>query len=283
VERQERQMSYLGMQLIWMPGHVIIDMKYYLGQILDDVKGLARKSVPGRRETFKVSSASDPLGVDKSHWFHTVMAKLLYLAKRARPDILMVISFLCTRVTQPTVEDLKKLMNLLGYLHATRDKVLIIVKQQHHHIELYVDATYGLHEKGESHTGVIILFGQVIVYVASKKQKCIAKSPTEAEVIGLSDNIDLLSLFHEFAEYICNEDLEVPIISTKTVRLVLILLLVQKGQIRTKQMHSRIFRTKGFLDEQKATIVFFKTENRWADGTSKPLPQPGKYHLQILY
>jgi hypothetical protein len=48
---------------------------------------------------------------------------------------------------------------------------------------------------GESHTGTIILFGGVVVYVGSKKQKCIAKSPTDAEVIGLSDNIDLITFF----------------------------------------------------------------------------------------
>jgi hypothetical protein len=77
---------------------------------------------------------------------------------------------------------------------------------------MYVDAAYGLHEKGESHTGVIILFGGVVVYVASKKQKCIAKSPTDAEVVALSDNIDLVSLFHEFTEFICDKTLVAPII-----------------------------------------------------------------------
>jgi hypothetical protein len=40
----------------------------------------------------------------------------------------------------PTVDDLKKLFSLLEYLHATREKVLILVKQQHHQIELYIDA-----------------------------------------------------------------------------------------------------------------------------------------------
>jgi hypothetical protein len=49
---------------------------------------------------------------------------------------------------------------------------------------MYVDAAYGLHKKGELHTGSIILFGGMVVYVASKKQKCIAKSPTDAEVVA---------------------------------------------------------------------------------------------------
>jgi hypothetical protein len=103
-----------------------------------------------------------------------VTAKLLYLAKRARPDILTIVSFLCTRVTASTIEDWKKLFILLGYLHATKDAVLTIRKREDLSIKLYVDAAYGLHVTGESHTGIIMMFGGVVVYVGSKKQKCIA-------------------------------------------------------------------------------------------------------------
>jgi hypothetical protein len=88
--------------------------------------------------------------------------------------------------------------------------------------------------------------------------------------------MDLISLFHEFAEYICNEELEVPIIY-EDCKACIDLVTGAKGQIRTKKIRSRIFRTKGFLDEQKATIVFVRTENMWADGASKPLSQPGKF------
>jgi hypothetical protein len=47
-----------------------------------------------------------------------------------------------------------------------------------------------------------------------------------------------------------------------------------KGQIRTKQMRSRIFRVKEFLDEDKGKITFVKTEQMWVDGASKTLVQP---------
>jgi hypothetical protein len=107
---------------------------------------------------------------------------------------------------------MNKLEYLLGYLQATKEKVLTISKRQSSALEMYVDAAYGLHEKGESHTGVLVLFGGVVVYIASKKQKCIAKSPTDAEVVALSDNIDLLTLFHEFGEFVCDVKLDAPII-----------------------------------------------------------------------
>jgi hypothetical protein len=266
------------MQLIWKSDIVIVDMKHYLAQILQDVRGLVRKSVPGGRETFAMTSGSDELGAEKASWYHTITAKLLYLAKRARPDILTVVSFLCTRVTKPTVDDVKKLYDLLGYLHGAREKVLILRKQQHHQIEMYVDAAYGLHEKGESHSGTIILFGGVVVYVASKKQKCIAKSPTNAEVVALSDNIDLVSLFHEFAEFLCNKPIR-KLILYEDCKACIDLVQGAKGQIRTKQMRSRIFRTKSFLDNGNANINFVKTEGMMADGASKPFAQHGKHSL----
>jgi hypothetical protein len=121
-----------------------------------------------------------------------------------------------------------------------------------------------------------VLFGEVVVYVASKKQKCIAKSPTDAEVIALSDNIDLLNLFHEFGEFLCNVKLQVPIIY-EDCKACIDLVKGAKGQIRTKQMRSRIFRTKQFLDDGKGSITYVGTGNMRADGASKPLPQVGKF------
>jgi hypothetical protein len=276
VEQEETDFSYLGMQLTWLPDKVIIDMRYYLQQVLEGVQGLTRKSIPGGRETFQVVEGSTLLCEEQSAWCHTVTAKLLYLAKRARPDILTVVSFLCTRVMKPTVEDMEKLQRLLGYLHASKERVLAINKRNGLQIEMYVDAAYGLHEAGESHTGVIVLFGEVVVYVASKKQKCITKSPTDAEVIALSDNIDLLNLFHEFGEFLCNAKLQVSIIY-EDCKACIDLVKGAKGQIRTKQMRSRIFCTKQFLDEGKGRITFIGTEDMRADGALKPLPQVGKF------
>ncbi len=45
---------------------------------------------------------------DEKEYFHSMVAKLLYLAKRVRPDTLTAISFLATRVREPTEQDLAK-------------------------------------------------------------------------------------------------------------------------------------------------------------------------------
>lgn len=54
--------------------------------------------------------------------------------------------------------------------------------------------------------------GGLVVFVLSKKQKFVAKSPTDAELIALLDNINLIKLFSEFLEFIIDGKVQKPII-----------------------------------------------------------------------
>ena len=42
-------------------------------------------------------------------YFRTYVAKLLYMAKRVKPEMLGAVSFLATRALEPDVDDLTKL------------------------------------------------------------------------------------------------------------------------------------------------------------------------------
>ena len=55
-------------------------------------------------------------------------------------------------------------------------------------VESYIDASYGVHADGKSHSGTIITLGAGPVYVRSSKQKIVTKSSSEAELVALSDN-----------------------------------------------------------------------------------------------
>jgi hypothetical protein len=277
VEHGVITMSYLGMQLVFGNSKIVVDMVFYLENVLAGIQDLTRQSLPGTRNVFMVDKTSELLVEGEASYFHTVTAKLLYLAKRVRLDILTVISFLCTRVTAPTVEDKQKLHHLLGYLHGTRDRVLTNNKARDDQLLMYVDATYALHEKGESHSGVVIAFGGVVVFVSSKKQKCVAKSPTDAEMIALLDNIDLIRLFKEFLEFIRNGEVRKPIIF-EDCKACIDLALNAGGQMRTKQMRSRVYRSKEFFYAKEAELRYVSMDKMWADGVSKTLVVPKKFN-----
>jgi hypothetical protein len=110
--------------------------------------------------------------------FHTIVAKLIYLAKRARPDILTATSFLCTRVTKPSKSDRRKLLHVLGYLRLTIDYNYVIMPSQPLRVLTYIDAAFATHADSKSHSGITVFVAGVLVYSLSRKQACVTKSPT---------------------------------------------------------------------------------------------------------
>lgn len=201
--------------------------------------------------------------------FHTTTAKLLYLAKRARPDILTAVTFLCTRVQRATVEDMQKLERVLGYLKHTQDRVLMLRAPGELSVLAYVDAAYALHEDSKSHTGVVIYIGHTLVYAASKKQKCMCKSPTEAELVALTDNLGLIELFHEFLQFVTNGPVPVPLVY-QDCNAVISLVTKGGGVTRTKHLRARMNLAKEMVDQHRVKIKFVSTQGMLADGFSKP-------------
>ncbi len=54
-------------------------------------------------------------------------------------------------------------------------------------LRAYIDASYGVHADGKSDTGGVMTLGGGALGAQSIKQKIVAKSSTEAELIGVSD------------------------------------------------------------------------------------------------
>jgi len=69
-------------------------------------------TTPAAQHLFEVCDGEKPLEIHVKEWYHSKVAKALYLAKRARPDILTAVAFLSTRVQYATEQDLKKLITL---------------------------------------------------------------------------------------------------------------------------------------------------------------------------
>ena len=118
----------------------------------------------------------------------TYFLTVLYLAKRTRPDILLSVSFLTTRVTKPDQDDQAKLERVIKYLNDTSDLGIVLKADSPARIKAFVDASYGVHDDGKSHTGLMVSIGAGPIITKSSKQKIVTKSSTEAELVsGLSD------------------------------------------------------------------------------------------------
>ena len=99
---------------IWEDKGIEIDMRKQIKETIALFKSINEQvpngyTSPANLRLFEVSNNEQEFDKKETKVFHSVVAKCLYLMKRARPDIELVISFLCTRVRDSTYEDWKKL------------------------------------------------------------------------------------------------------------------------------------------------------------------------------
>ena len=93
-------------------------MDGYIADLLSGAGIAGSISSPASDNLFTVRSDAIKLSKEEITNYHTLTAKLLYAAKRARPDILLPVSFLSTRVQSPDTDDLAKLHRVLRYLNS---------------------------------------------------------------------------------------------------------------------------------------------------------------------
>lgn len=74
------------------------------------------------RGTFLERGESPTLPDEQLKTFNSVVARLLYVAKRVRPDILFTVNMMMSRVEPATDRDWVDLMHLVGYIRATKEK-----------------------------------------------------------------------------------------------------------------------------------------------------------------
>ena len=182
--------DYLGMQLDYsIEGKVRITMfdyiKSMLSELPEDMNGEAAS--PAASHLFEVDNECIKLDEEKSIFFHHNVAKLLFLCKRARPDIQTAIAFLCTRVKCPDEDDYKKLTRVMRYLRGTELLPLTLEADGSHVMLWWVDASFAVHPDMKGHTGGVLSMGKGAVYGTSTKQKLVTRSSTEAELVGAND------------------------------------------------------------------------------------------------
>jgi hypothetical protein len=112
---------FLGIKINFQPNQTVrINMEQYIREAIIDFKeDVLIGATTGNNNLFKLDKYAPRLEKSESDLFHSIVAKLLYVAKRGRPDILLAIAFLCTRVSCSTIDDWSKFKRLLKYLSHT--------------------------------------------------------------------------------------------------------------------------------------------------------------------
>ena len=181
--------TFLGIHFEIENGLFKLNMKDQILEAIDTFRDDVSLNVtsPATKNLREVDETSQQLDKEKSMTFHSVVAKLLFIAKRARPDVDPTIQFLCTRVSKSTVEDWGKLKRCLQFLNSTINEVRIIGVESLTDLYTWIDAAYAVYPDMKSQTGGCMSYGLGILHGKAVKQKLNTKSSTEAEIVGVSD------------------------------------------------------------------------------------------------
>ena len=111
---------------------------------------------PAGNNLFKNGNGNS-LGKSQAEDFHKMVAKAMFLSKRARHNIQPIIAVLTTRVIPPNIIDCNKFVRSLKYLNGKKKYHLTLSIDGKIFIKWYVETSFSVHPDLNSHTGGIMM------------------------------------------------------------------------------------------------------------------------------
>ncbi len=230
-----------------------------------------RKKMAAPEDLFKVDQDANKLDTGMSTMFHNIVAKVLYLVKRAQPDASVSIAFLTTRVQAPDVDDWKKLAHLIGYLRSTIDMPLILGGDSSGTLNWYVNVSFAVHPNMRGHTGGGLTMGRGFPIASSTKQKINTRSSTESELVAVDDMMSSIlwtRFFLKAQGYSVRDNIVFQ--DNKSS-----ILLERNGKMssskRTKHINVRYFFITDRISKGEVRVEWCSTKEMVANFMSKPL------------
>jgi hypothetical protein len=270
-------LKYLGMTLDYtVDGQVKISMDDYVEEILAAFEaaeptnhGVKTSAAPSN--LFLVDEDCKKLNPERAKVFHNLVAKTLYMTKRARPDTCTAIAFLTTRVRAPDKDDWAKLCHLMQYLRGTKKLPLTLSAEKCGILKWYVDGAFANHPDMRGHTGGGLSLGRGFPITSSTKQKLNTRSSTESELVATYDCMPAILWSRYFLEAQGYGAIDLILYQDNKSAM----LLQENGKAssskRTKHIHIRYFFITDRIRNKELRVEWLPTENMIADFMTKPL------------
>ena len=254
-------------------GKVIITMDDYVDKLLADLpeEMIGTAATPASEWLYETNSASPKLDQTQKDHFHQLTARILFLSKRARPELQTALSYLTTRVQQPDEDDRKKLMRLVKYLQAFPHLPLTLEADDMHVVKWWVDASFAVHHDMKSHTGGNGSLGKGSFYSTSTRQKLNTRSSTEAELVGIDDLMSMIlwsrlwlqEQGYKLGPSTIHQDNQSTMLMAKNGR--------RSSGKRTRHLNIRYYFVKDKIDSGDIELQYCPTKDMIADILTKPL------------
>jgi hypothetical protein len=183
-ELTEPNFRYLGINISRNNNNIELDQKDYITELIQEYGITKGESTPCTHLLYK-----DEGGDINDSKFKSLVAKLMFLATRTRPDIAFAVMYSATKSAKPKTSNWNSLLNILSYLKSTINKKLRYKPITNNNLVLYTDASHNLHGDSMGHTGFDIYLGndEALLTWRSIKNHIHAQGSYHAELVAIDE------------------------------------------------------------------------------------------------
>ena len=273
--KNSKFVSFLGMKIEKSAEGIKVNQKTYIENLLEDEDALDLKrefSTP-HPVTFSQDHTKDtsPKSTETDYYRKTVM-KLMFLAVRTRPDILLDIVVLAGRFENPTIKDVAVLRRILVYVYQTRESGLIY-KEGDWDFWASIDASFNTYANGKGHSGFLLFLDKLSACILAKSlmQKVVSNSSTQAELICLNEAVlHILYIADILKELLPGiKVFPIKIHNDNQSMITLVKQPVVNRQGRSKFMNRALFKVNENVEAGEIVMIYENTEDLVADFLTK--------------
>jgi hypothetical protein len=200
--------------------------------------------------------------------YQQAVGSLLYLSNGSRPDIAFAVGLLSRKLIEPTKNDWANVKAVISYLNHTKEMKLVY-NRKFEKLEGFCDASFADCLDSKSTSGYIFKFCGGAVSWKSTKQKIVAASTMEAELVSCFDAMKEALWLQKFFDVLKLESHPIPLLCDN--QSAVFWTKNNNHSDRTKHMNVRYNRLIEEIEKKNVKIEFVEGSSQVADIMTKAL------------
>eukprot|EP00924_Labyrinthula_sp_SR-Ha-C_P016251 augustus_masked-scaffold_52-processed-gene-1.23-mRNA-1 protein AED:0.85 eAED:1.00 QI:0/-1/0/1/-1/1/1/0/337 len=267
----QKATKFIGFEFNQLKHGVLINVEKYIEAITktydcENTKEQKTPHEPGKYHSPEGNKIEEKL-------YQRIIGAVHFIAETCRPDIAYAVNRLAVFTKEPTLQLLKEAKKIIKYLNYTKEYGLYYKKNTRKcEIRIYSDTSWGnVPGDRSSLDGHLITLNNTPISWKSKKQNIIAKSSTEAELVGITralSSAEWLKNILNFLE-IRNVTWSIKSDSMPAIKLL-------QGQSLTdssRHMELKYFFSRIIIKRNKWSLVYLERGKNPADVFTKPVKE----------
>ena len=213
------------------------------------------------------------------------IGSLMWLSTMTRPDITNAVRAVARYAHEPTGRLWQAITKILSYLNGTKSLGITYVRGSGLNRNVYTDADYANNKENDrrSVSGIAVTLGGTVVSHASKTQRVVSLSTSEAEYIAAGDGIKEALFVRAVLSFIAPETCGASIKVLEDNQVAKALIENPLSSARSKHIDVRFHFIRELFKSRKISVEYVASAEQHADILTKALSRANfRYHRKHL-